>query len=445
MGLYLFYFACLISRYPDVELNPGPRGGASRSCRVLYANIRGLHGNLRDLSVASSTYDVLLCAETLVSNRRHMSELQIPDFGRPVLKLRDAFPGSRGLVAYVRDGFVVSRQNRFECSCCEMLVLRVCGSTCNFYLFNLYRSPSGDDRIYDCMLNSMASIQSIDRKAAFIFVGDMNGHHRDWLGSARTDSHGTAALDFSTVSSCEQLVTGPTHQAGGTLSLVMTDVPDLVRVSVVAPLGRSDHSTLSLSVMTRQVVPESCIRQEVFLKTSVDWDGVRLAVHGLPWRDIRLCDDPGGQLEQLLGQLIRRFVPVRVIRKRSRDKPWFDDACRRAFDNKQAVYYHWASNRTAFNYDEFRRAQREANHVYALAEQQYNERSRETLSATGNVHKWWSTLKSAVFGSDPSTPPLIGDGGKLVADPVEKANLLMRHFDSKQCRDPFFLSLTCHV
>ena len=43
-----------------------------------------------------------------------------------------------------------------------------------------------------------------------------------------TNHHGVAAFDFATVSSCDQLVVGPTHGRGGTLDLLMTDVPDLV-------------------------------------------------------------------------------------------------------------------------------------------------------------------------------------------------------------------------
>ena len=53
--------------------------------------------------------------------------------------------------------------------------------------------------------------------------------------AANTKSHGVAALDFATVTGCDQLVVGPTHARGGTLDLLMTDVPDLVLVSVVAP------------------------------------------------------------------------------------------------------------------------------------------------------------------------------------------------------------------
>ena len=64
-------------------------------------------------------------------------------------------------------------------------------------------------------------------RASFLFVCDLNGHHQEWLGSANTNHHGVAAFDFATVSGCDQLVVGPTHARGGTLDLLMTDVPDL--------------------------------------------------------------------------------------------------------------------------------------------------------------------------------------------------------------------------
>ena len=38
----------------------------------------------------------------------------------------------------------------------------------------------------------------------------------------------------------------------------MTDVPDLVRVAVVAPIGNSDHSSLSAVISMAQAVP-SCV------------------------------------------------------------------------------------------------------------------------------------------------------------------------------------------
>ena len=58
-------------------------------------------------------------------------------------------------------------------------------------------------------------------------------------------------------------------------------------------------------------------------------------------------------------------------------------------------------------------------------------------------HKWWATLKSVVFGSSSSLPPLISEGGGLVCESVGKADWLSDHFDSKQSREAVDLPLTC--
>ena len=54
--------------------------------------------------MASSHYDLLLCSDTLVSERRHTPELLVPAFGCLVLLCRKKMPRARGMVSYVRDG-----------------------------------------------------------------------------------------------------------------------------------------------------------------------------------------------------------------------------------------------------------------------------------------------------------------------------------------------------
>ena len=106
---------------------------------------------MSDVTVASSQYDLLLCSETLVSGRRHISEFLVPGFGLPVLLCRDGMPRARAIAAYVRDGCGAFRQLKFECGCCKMLVFRVCGARQNFYVFSLYRNPDPDDRLCNCL------------------------------------------------------------------------------------------------------------------------------------------------------------------------------------------------------------------------------------------------------------------------------------------------------
>ena len=82
----------------------------------------------------------------------------------------------------------------------------------------------------------MAVLQVEDVRACFLFVGDLNGHHQEWLGSRIMNRHRVAAFDFATACGCDQLVLGPTNVRGGTLDLLMTAVPVLVRVADVTPL-----------------------------------------------------------------------------------------------------------------------------------------------------------------------------------------------------------------
>ena len=85
------------------------------------------------------------------------------------------------------------------------------------------------------------------------------------LVSTTTNSYGVAAFDFATVSGCDQLVVGPTHARGGTLNLLMIDVPDLVRVAVVAPIVNSDHSSLSTVISMAQAVTNLIVSMKVIM------------------------------------------------------------------------------------------------------------------------------------------------------------------------------------
>ena len=187
------------------------------------------------------------------------------------------------------------------------------------------------------------------------------------MGSTTTNRHGVAAFDFATVSGCDHLVIGPTRARGGTLDLLMTDVPDLVWVAVVAPLGRSDHSSLSIEISMVQAIPNLCVSRKVLLKHQVNWSAVCDAIGVFPWRCIWSADNPVERLNVHLSLLVERFVPTKVICVRNKDKPWFNDDCRLAFDIKQGAHLWWTRYRSRDNWDEFVHYQRRANAVYAEA------------------------------------------------------------------------------
>ena len=76
------------------------------------------------------------------------------------------------------------------------------------------------------------------------------------------------------------------------LDLLMTDLPDLVRVAVGAPIGNSDHSSLLVVISMAQAVPNLCVSRKVFLQYQFNWKTVCGAIREQPWRNIWLSDNP---------------------------------------------------------------------------------------------------------------------------------------------------------
>ena len=66
----------------------------------------------------------------------------------------------------------------------------------NFYFYAFYHNPGHDGSLNDCLLGSMARVQSVDDMAVFVFVSDANSHHSEWFQSVSpTDRHGRDDLD----------------------------------------------------------------------------------------------------------------------------------------------------------------------------------------------------------------------------------------------------------
>ena len=151
-------------------------------------------------------------------------------------------------------------------------------------------------------------------------------------------------------------------------------------------------------------------------------------------------------LNEHLSLLVGLYVPTKIIRVHNKDKPWFDDKCRHAFDLKQEAHLRWTSDRSQVNWEEFVRCQVRANETYLEATLQFSVRNIDVLMNVQSPHKWLSTLKSAaVFGSVSSLPPLVGPGWGLVCQSVSKADLLSDHFYSKQSWESVDLLVTCHL
>ena len=65
---------------------------------------------------------------------------------------------------------------------------------------------------------------------------------------------------------------------------------------------------------------------------------------------------------------------------------------------KQEAHLRWTRDRSRDNREEFVLCQVRDNETYSEAKRQFSGRNRDVLMNVQSPHKWWSTLKSAVFG-----------------------------------------------
>ena len=71
---YISFWLCLL-RVCGVSWSRCCQKGSGTLC-----NIHGLYADLDELAVAGADYDVLVCAESKVSDLRHLLKLRIPGF-----------------------------------------------------------------------------------------------------------------------------------------------------------------------------------------------------------------------------------------------------------------------------------------------------------------------------------------------------------------------------
>ena len=190
-------------------------------------------------------------------------------------------------------------------------------------------------------------------------------------------------------------------------------------------------------------MPDISFSRKIYLKSQADWDGILNDLHELDWPHIYRQVDFVASMNEGFERIIVRRIPSRVIKFRINDKIWFNKDCKRANLVKQKAYQLWRRNCSDMTWNNYVNLRNVAQETYAAAEKEYNGGVRDLLIGTTNSHKWWSTLKTALFGVDVAVPPLLRLDGSLSYCRKEKAALFADVFDSKQSNNSLTMPQSC--
>ena len=99
----------------------------------------------------------------------------------------------------------------------------------------------------------------------------------------------------------------PTHQSGGTLDLVLTNVPELCQGSVGPSVGRSDHSALFLMLKLVEPALHFDLAFSVPLLSKVKWRGVSDALSSIGGAPFSRAPSMINNLDNQFSDVLLRF------------------------------------------------------------------------------------------------------------------------------------------
>ena len=88
-------------------------------------------------------------------------------------------------------------------------------------------------------------------------------------------------------------------------------------------------------ISVNQHIPNATIEKTIWLKSRANWDAIDQACKALNISEAILDQHPMHKLNSMLMLILERHIPRKVIKIRTNDQPWFDDACRRSYHDKQ--------------------------------------------------------------------------------------------------------------
>lgn len=297
-----------------------------------------------------------------------------------------------------------------------------------------YRSPNlslyGRDN--DRLLNDM--IFELHRRP-LLLMGDFNFPDIDWSVPAGASSASQQFVDIIEDSFLTQHVKSATR-GSSVLDLVFTSEPDMAdNVSVLGPLGSSDHSMLHWTVRLNTVESKSntvsldynradfpSMRQELSL---VDWSNVLKGNVNEQWTSFA----------SVLNNVISRFVPVRKNCSSNADKkaPWMTYKAVKLVNKKHKLYKKYKCPR----HPAYAKVAREAQIEMRRAKRSFEKKLAMNIDSDRKSFYAYVRNRSRV---KPSVGPLSNDSDDTLVQGQDMAELFNEYFVSV-----FTVEDTAHV
>ena len=222
----------------------------------------------------------------------------------------------------------------------------------------------------------------------------------------------------------KQVVDQPTR-GESVLDKIVTNFPDMYSgVSILSPVGRSDHNCVLWTPLRQPKRPQSTTRKKVArpLKDS----GMRSVGQWITqesWDSVIDAEDVSTKCANLMRSVqeqIDLHLPTRLVKLHSADRPWMTAEVKTAINERQRAFGDGDKPRWRHLRNKVIRS------IARAKENYYNKRVRNLK--TSNPSAWYRQIKVLTQGSTGSPPISIPGLDQNSVDPVKAANAINDHF-----------------
>ena len=400
---------------------------------VVSANVRGLRTNISDLShnfVLRYKADIVAVTETWLCSAVEPTFGRIPGYTNWVRNDRAGRTGG-GVAACFRNGLQTQELPINLPHLMEALFFRiVLRDNSGLLLCVLYRPPRQGRFALDFLAEELDDLLRRHQCKSVLILGDLNFHLEK-----------QAFENLIAVQGLVNFVTFPTHEGGGLLDPVLSDLPEAnVTCQQLDKVGSSDHHAV-LTHVQLNAAREEAVPRTIWLWEEADWPSLRQALSTTDWEAL-LVEDVEKKVSVLTSKLLdlqNQFVPYRTYLTKATDPKWFGYRCRVAAEAKYAAWRRYKRSPSQHNLALHRAACRRMAATSKWARQHWEEVTRNKLTGPGVGSKaWWALIKErqGVLRQD-SVPPLTRPDGSTATSSEDKAALLAEIFAQKmQVDDP---------
>ena len=417
--------------------------------RILIINCQSIKttrkkGSLENMVTATNA-NIIIGNESWLDSTINSNEV-FPNGFKVFRKDRNKQGG--GVFILIADNLECDEVTTLTSTTAEMIwtKIKITGAK-DLYIGSFYKPPSSTD--ISCLEELRNNLQQIPNNAHIWLGGDFNLGDIDWslettrpsaLNSTQCNQLISIANDYH----LEQVVRSPTRiteYTSSILDLFFTNNPTLVNKCEVIP-GIGDHEAVYIENSLRPIITKKNPRKVLIYKKA-NYEALNRELKEGEQRFQRTAETANVNglwqlFEETLKNAMQRHIPSKIINGSKPNKPWITRPIKALLRKLKKLHQRQRSSGCPRDRQRYIELRRKTQRIERQAYWQYIEGmlSDEENDDSGRPTKnknFWKYIKAMKKDSSGIAP--LKDNGKIHSDPLDKANILNRQYESVFTRE----------